>query len=55
LKVKCIYIETEKGAEGLTLGKIYECSRIDEEGAHIVDDWGDGLFLWNGEFEVVEE
>lgn len=54
MKVKCVYIDMEKGVEGLTLGNTYECSEVDEEGAHIVDDWGDFLFLYNGEFEVLE-
>lgn len=55
MKVKCTFIDMDKGAEGLTLSNIYECSEIDNEGANIVDDYGDFLFLWNGEFEVVEE
>lgn len=55
MKVKCVYIDTDKGVEGLTLGNVYECSEIDNEGAHIVDDYGDFLFLWNGEFEVLEK
>lgn len=55
MKVKCIYVDPDKGNEGLSVGNIYECSEIDNEGAHVVDDYEDFSFLYTNEFEVIEQ
>lgn len=47
--------ESELGQLDITLGKVYDCSKISRWGsAYIINDYGIPSLLYAGEYEIVE-
>lgn len=51
----CMHSGLKAVIEKILIWNIYECSEIDNEGAHVVDDYEDFSFLYTNEFEVIEQ
>lgn len=54
--VKCVYIDLDKGSEGVTLGSEYEVTGEDEDtgGVYILDDDLEPGYLYKNEFKVTD-